>query len=312
MSDQGVPHSNPRKGFLLALASIILLAVSLVSTKYALREINPETLSLVWTTSAAVFAFLFLLLRGFGRELRIPGRLVVPVLVLGLFTGVDIILNFASMRLLDPTFAAFLWCFLPVVSIILSLLFLGEKLSARELPPMAVMLFGAMASTYGQWPIVGRGVILISVAVLFAAAQALIAKVVVPDIHPRVLVFYRNGMAAVGIAAWIVPAGRFDLSLVHLDTWIVVLGGAILGPWAGVMLFFASLRYWELSRFSLVQITQPLFVLHDGRRLFTSNPETSRVDLGLLCSGRRVLVDPTTCEPNPFPNAIKNSRGVSS
>ena len=98
-------------------------------------------------------------------------------------------------------------------------------------------------------------------AVLFAAAQSLIAKVVVPDIHPRVLVFYRNGMAAVGIAAWIVPAGRFDLSLVHLDTWIMVLGGAILGPWAGVMLFFASLRYWELSRSSLVQIAQPLFVL---------------------------------------------------
>ena len=261
MSDQGVPHSNPRKGFLLALASIILLAVSLVSTKYALREINPETLSLVWTTSAAVFAFLFLLLRGFGRELRIPGRLVVPVLVLGLFTGVDIILNFASMRLLDPTFAAFLWCFLPVVSIILSLLFLGEKLSARELPPMAVMLFGAMISTYGQWTIVGKGVILVSVAVLFAAAQALIAKVVVPDIHPRVLIIYRNGLGAVCLAAWVLPIGRFDLSAAPLDTWAVVLGGAILGPWAGGMLFYASFRYWELSRTSMVHMTQSLFVL---------------------------------------------------
>ena len=96
MSDQGVSHSNPRKGFLLALASIILLAVSLVTGRYALREINPETLSLVWATSAAVCAFLFLLLRGFGRELRIPGRLVVPVLVLGLATGGGIIMNFAS------------------------------------------------------------------------------------------------------------------------------------------------------------------------------------------------------------------------
>ena len=96
MSDQGVPHSNPRKGFLLALASTILLSVGLVAIKYSLREINPETLSLVWATSAAVCAFLFLLLRGFGRELRIPGRLVVPVLVLGLATGGGIIMNFAS------------------------------------------------------------------------------------------------------------------------------------------------------------------------------------------------------------------------
>ena len=261
MSDQGVPHSNPRKGFLLALASIILLAVSLVSTKYALREINPETLSLVWTTSAAVFAFLFLLLRGFGRELRIPGRLVVPVLVLGLATGGGIIMNFASLHLLDPTFNAFLWRFWPVVSIILSLLFLGEKLSARELPPMAVMLFGAMISTYGQWTIVGKGVILVSVAVLFAAAQALIAKVLIPDIHPRVLIIYRNGLGAVCLAAWVLPIGRFDLSAAHLDTWVVILVAVILGPWAGIMAFFASLRYWELSRSSLVSMTQPLFVL---------------------------------------------------
>ena len=261
MSDQGVSHSNPRKGFLLALASIILLSFSLVTTKYALREINPETLSLVWTTSAAVCAFLFLLLRGFGRELRIPGRLVVPVLVLGLATGGGMLLFFSGLHLLDPTFNAFLWCFLPVVSIILSLLFLGEKLSARELPPMAVMLFGAMTSTYGQWTIVGKGVILVLLAVLFAAAQALIAKVVVLDIHPRVLIIYRNGLGAVCMAAWVLPRGRFDLSAAHLDTWSVVLVGGILGPWAGMMLFYASLRYWELSRSSLVQMTQPLFVL---------------------------------------------------
>ncbi len=261
MSDQVPPGSNPPRGLILALASIILLSFGFVTGKYGLRELNPETLSLVWTAAAAAYALVFLLWKGGGRELRIPGRLVAPVLVLGLVTGGGIILTFAGLRLLDPTFAAFLWRFLPVVSIILGLLFLGEKLSARELPPVAVMLFGAMASTYGQWTIVGRGVSLISVAVLFAAAQALIAKVVVSNIHPRVLIFYRNGVGAACMAAWVVPTGRLDLSPAHLDTWAVVLGGAILGPWAGVMLFYASLRYWELSRSSLVQMTQPLFVL---------------------------------------------------
>ena len=98
-------------------------------------------------------------------------------------------------------------------------------------------------------------------ALLFAAAQALIAKVVVPDIHPRVLIIYRNGLGAVCLAAWVLPIGRFDLSAAPLDTWVVVLVGVILGPWAGIMAFFASLRYWELSRSSLVQMTQPLFVL---------------------------------------------------
>jgi len=68
------------------------------------------------------------------------------------------ILTWAGLRLLDPTFAAFFWRFLPVVSIILSFLLLGERLSAWEFPPVAVMLFGAMTCTYGHWTIVGRGV----------------------------------------------------------------------------------------------------------------------------------------------------------
>ena len=309
MSDRPLPHSNPPRGFVCALASIILLATGFITGKYALREFNPETLSLVWTTAGAAYALLFLLWRGFGRELLIPRRLVAPILVLGLITGSAMILTWASLRLLDPTFAGFFWRFLPVVSIILSFLLLGERLSAWELPPVAVMLFGAMTCTYGQWTIVGRGVILISVAVLFAAAQALIAKVVVPDIHPRVLVFYRNGMAAVGIAAWIVPAGRFDLSLVHLDTWIVVLGGGhpgAMGRRDAVLRITALLGAFAIQSCA----NHPTALCSaDGRRLFTSNPETARVGRGLLYPGGRVLVDHTTCEPNPFRNAIKNSRG---
>ena len=261
MSDRPLHHSNPSRGFLYALVSIILLSSGFVAGKYALGEFNPETLSLVWATAGAAYALLFLLGRGSAHELLIPRRLVAPVLGLGLVAGSALMLTWAGLRLLDPTFAAFLWRFHPVVSIILSFLLLGERLTAWELPPVAVMLVGVVTCTSGQWTIVGKGVILVSVAVMFGAAQGLIAKVLAPDIHPRVLVFYRNALAAIGIAAWIVPTGRLDLSEVHLETWIVVLGGAALGPFTGIMLFFASLRYWELSRSSVVQITQPLFVL---------------------------------------------------
>ncbi len=261
MNDRRSLDSNPLRGFLYALVSIILLSTGFVSGKYALREFSPETMSLVWTTAGASYSILFLLASGYGRQLRIPRRVIGPLVLLGLATGSAMMLTWAGLRLLDPTFAAFLWRFHPVVAIILGFLLLDERLSAWELAPIGVMLFGAVISTYGQWTIVGRGVALISAAVLLAAVQGLIAKVVVPDVQPRVLVFYRNVLAAIGIAAWIMATGRLDLSGVHLETWIVALVGALLGPWAGIALFFGSLRYWELARSSVVQLMQPLFVL---------------------------------------------------
>jgi len=170
------------------------------------------------------------------------------------------IVSWAGLARLDPSFTAFLWRFQPVLTIALSALFLGERLVNREWLPIAIMISGGALSTMGRWEIVGTGVILTLLACCAGAMQMLIAKIVVTAIHPTVLVFYRVGIATLVIALWTLPTGKVNFD-VQSSYWLVTLLGAFLGPCASYLLTFRSFRYWDLSRYSMILTAQPLFVL---------------------------------------------------
>lgn len=248
------------KGFLYSLAGTFFVSTNFVTAKYALNGFNVETFSLVWTSAAAVYAFVIVLFSGHSRQMAIPSHAVSKTALLGLATGVGMILSWAGLARLDPSFAAFLWRFGPVLIIVLSALLLGEKLLAKELGPIAIMVLGGCLSAIGRWDIVGTGIILTLFACCAFAVQMLMAKMVVANIHPNVLVFYRVGIGALIIALWTFVTGKVDFN-VAASYWLVTFLGAFLGPCLSFLLTFRSYRHWDLSRSTIVRTAEPLFVL---------------------------------------------------
>jgi len=197
MNSDGQMHHNNVKGFLYALLGAALVSTNYVTAKYGLKGFNPETFSLVWTAAASVYTFIIVLATGHIKRLIIPAHAVRTIMLLGLATGVGMILAWSGLALLDPAFASFIWRFAPVLTIMLSAVYLGERLQLRELIPVAVMVIGGGLSTFGRWHIVGTGVILTLLAACAVSVQMLIAKMKVGEIHPNVLVFYRVSIASV-------------------------------------------------------------------------------------------------------------------
>lgn len=258
---------NPRKGFAYALVGTILLSTYFVTGKYALASppgkpggFNVPTFCLLWTASGAVFAFLIVLLRGRFGGIRVERRSRLTVGALGLVTGVSIVVFYSGLRLLDPSFSAFLARSLPVMVILLGVLFLKERLRAVELLPMGFMVLGGVVSVFGRWHAVGLGVTLVLVGYLGFAVHRLLAKVEARRVCVEVLVLYRTGLAAVVIAVWAFVGGKLDF---HVDAryWYVLFLGALLSPCLGNMVSFKSYQYWSLSRAALVLMIQPLLVL---------------------------------------------------
>jgi len=136
--------SDPAKGFIYALAGSVIVSTNYVTAKYGLRGFNPETFSLVWTTAAAIYSLAIVGTAGQWRQLPRFTCGVGKIGLLGLTTGAGMILTWSGLALLEPSFAAFLWRFLPVLTILLGAIFLGEKLLARELVIVGIMLFGAV------------------------------------------------------------------------------------------------------------------------------------------------------------------------
>jgi len=255
-----IMHRDNTRGFLYALGGTLLVSTNYITAKYGLMGFNPETFSFVWTLAASVYSFIILIISGHVNDLAIPAQNVRSIAVLGLATGVGMILAWSGLSLLDPSFASFLWRFSPVLIIILSIFVLGERLRWVEAVPIAIMVLGGAMTTLGRWHIVGAGVVLTLLGCIAVAVQMLVVKMNVGDIHPNVLVFYRVALAALVIGLWGLVNGKlyFEVETSHL---LVTLTGAFLGPSASFLLTFRSYRYWELSRSSIVLTGQPLLVL---------------------------------------------------
>ncbi|UCF71099.1 MAG: DMT family transporter [candidate division WOR-3 bacterium] len=248
------------KGFLYALGGTLLVSTNYITAKYALKGFNPETFSLIWTSAAGVYAFIFLAMSGRVKEILIPRSAALGIMTLGLATGAGMILGWSGLSLIDPAFASFLWRFSPVLIILLSVCVLGERLRTVEILAIAVMVLGGALTTLGRWHIVGTGVVLTLSGCVAVAVQMLVVKMNVGKIHPNILVFYRVFLAAIVIGIWTVARGKFavQISASHLA---VTLLGAFLGPCASFLLTFRSYRYWPLSRSTILLTAQPLIVL---------------------------------------------------
>ena len=253
-------RSDPLKGFFYALAGSVLVSTNWVTAKYGLRGFNPETFSLVWTSAAAVYSLIIVLATGHRRQIALPAHVIRKVALMGLATGVGMILVWSGLARLDPSFQAFLWRFQPVLTIVLSALFLGERLTVKELVPVAAMVLGGFVGAIGRWQIVGSGMLLTIFACFAFAVQMLIAKKMVAEIHPNALVFYRVGIGVLIIALWTLLTGKGNFG-VGASYWLVTLLGAFLGPCASFLLTFRSYRYWDLSRSAVVKTVEPLLVL---------------------------------------------------
>ncbi len=261
MSSTEGSQGKPLRGFLLSLGGTIAVSTNFVTAKYGLIGFGSKSFSLIWTTAAAMYAILVLFIFDNHRSLLLPSRAVaVRVTILGLVTGAGMLLSWAGLAQLNPSFSSFLWRSSPILTILLSGLLLGESLSTKELLGAALIAGGSLLSAVGQWDVVGQGMILTLLASLSGAVQRVLAKTMADDVHPDALTFYRVGIGALSIGVWTLLTRGVDLQ-VEARYWSATLIGAFLGPSLSFMLTYRAYRHWDLSKATLVLMLQPVFVL---------------------------------------------------
>lgn len=248
------------KGLFFSLVGTFLVSTNFVTAKYALSGFNPLTFSLVWCSAATFYTMTIIYLTKQNHTLIVPQSSLFPLLLMGLLTGVGMLVGWQGLAILDPTFVAFLKRFEPVLVILLSLFYLKERLFVGEIVSIILIALGGVWSAFGRWEVIGEGVILIILASIATALQLFIAKTNIQNVSPLILVFYRISIATSAIALWTIFSGGINFN-VESRYWGVTLLGAFLGPCLSFLCTFNSYRYWELSRSTIVLMLQPLFAL---------------------------------------------------
>jgi drug/metabolite transporter (DMT)-like permease len=251
------------RGFLLASTGTVLIATNYISVKYALSGMNAETFAWLWTLSAAVYAFIYIQLTGQGPSLNIGRDQVRIMAAIGVLNGLNAYLTWKGLSYIAPALSSFIWRFLPVFSILLGVIFLKESFLPAELLPMGLMILGTFTTVATRWESVSTGVLFSFSGCVVSSLQLLLVKIAVRKVKPGVVVFYRNLLGSLVVAAIMLLTHQ-----ANLNARLPFLAVAVLGPLHGevisFILTFKSYTYWSLSYSSLVRTLDPLLVLPLG------------------------------------------------
>src|SRR3990172_1129953 len=128
---------------LCALAAIVLWGISFVATKAALVEISPVTLIFTRFGLGAALLVLILMLRG---EALAPPRGSLASLALLGFVGVFVhqMLQAYGLTMTSAMNTGWLIGLIPILSAVLSAIFLGERMGTGKLTGLGVGFAGAV------------------------------------------------------------------------------------------------------------------------------------------------------------------------
>src|SRR3989339_1320476 len=191
------------KGMIYSFLGTLLLSTNLITAKYVMQGFSVPVFTTLWTLSAAIHCFWLLAVLKMLRRIPLKSRsLLVSVISIGVTTGVAMTLTWEGLSRLDPLFTSFLWRFAPVFMIILGVVFLKEKLTLSETMCFLVMVVGGMVIAMGRWKMNSTGIVLTLLACIVSSVSMLLAKRVVHEVPPLVLVLYRAVIALPVVMIW--------------------------------------------------------------------------------------------------------------
>jgi drug/metabolite transporter (DMT)-like permease len=249
-----------------ALMAISFWGVSFVSTKAVLGKIDPYSLLVIRFGIGALFLLLLLLLQR--HRLQISIKYVPHILVLGII-GVFVhqVLQATALLTINASAAGWLISFSPIFTVILSMLFLHEKMSLTKAVGMVMAITGVLiiSSTRSGQSFqfaMNIGFLLMILSTLNWAVYSVLLKSLKIPYPPLVVTFYMCLLGLILTTPFIIRnRGWENLSLLNYAEWAHLL-------FLGV--FVSGIAYWywgkalevlEASKVSMFLYLEPIATL---------------------------------------------------
>jgi drug/metabolite transporter (DMT)-like permease len=249
-----------------ALMSISFWGVSFVSTKAVLGKLDPYSLLVIRFGIGALFLFVLLLLQRY--RLQISIKFVPHLMILGIL-GVFVhqVLQATALLTINASAAGWLISFSPVFTVILSILFLQEKMSIKKAVGMVLAIIGVLiiSSTRSGQSFqfaMNIGFLLMILSTLNWAIYSVLLKSLKIPYPPLVVTFYMCLSGLILTTPFIIRnKGWENLSLLNHSEWAHLL-------FLGV--FVSGIAYWywgkalevlEASKVSMFLYLEPIATL---------------------------------------------------
>jgi drug/metabolite transporter (DMT)-like permease len=251
---------------LYALISISFWGVSFVSTKALLVTLDPFSIIVFRFGIGALFLLSIILLQR--NRLVVSFKYIPHLIVLGVF-GVFVhqVLQATALLAINASSAGWIISFSPIFTVILSMLFLHEKMNIKKAVGMILAIFGVLlVTTSGSGQSfeiqINIGFILMLISTLNWAVYSVLLKRLKIPYPPLVVTFYMSIIGLVLTTPFLIRNKGWEaLSLLNYTEWAHLL-------FLGV--FVSGIAYWywgkalevlEASKVSMFLYLEPITTL---------------------------------------------------
>lgn len=244
--------SDLKKGHAFNLLSVLMVTLGPLFSKFGLLDLPPAKAALINALTIILASFVF----GIITKKHVTFYFEKSMLLLGLFNSLGVIFMFLSMNLLSPVEIGFIGRFYTVFAVLLSVFFLKEKLSKRELifiivAILGVFLFVDKGGNFGEHLLGSAFAVLYTF--FFALTNVFIKKTMSPTKSSNSILFTNNCITFLIVIVYAFFSGEMvDGSYELRGVGFIILSSLFAG-FGGTILLYEALKY---LRFSIANVTR--------------------------------------------------------
>lgn len=278
------------QGDLFAFLCALVVGVSITPAKIAIDVVAPATLTFYLFLFAFIYSLLFLLSPTQRRIIfSIKRDQMILIMQLAVLFSAAIFLSWTALQYLEPATQSFLSRIKLLLTVLVAVLVLKERLLPLEITGGIVALGGLAILKFGTGADISKGATLMFLsAALFAVAENML-KAKIRDISAPKFLFFRNLLMIPCFALIAIVRGQsFTIPDWTTAGWIALT--SLLAPFMGRWLYILAIRRNSLSRTVLINQAQPLFAALTGYLIIRSIPTLIEwIGGGLILIGALII-----------------------
>lgn len=290
---------NTRKGILLNVLSITVMAFAPVINKFAISGGH------ISVAKAACLNIFYSLLLGwlFARIRKQKLRFVRnrAMWVVGITNAAGLILMYTALDMLSPVTLGFLGRFYMVFTILLSVVVLKERITSREWGLIALALVGMFlfqaqgGLQVGSW--IGVGIAL--AYTFFFSLTNLTVKLVVHDVDANSILFSNNVITIGFVLLYALWVGEGNLQQIDWTGTGMIFLSAFCANFLGMLLYYEGLKHIEFTKANIIRSSGVLLAAAVAYPFFPIQLTVMNVAGAILLLGSVLLLNQPSKKQNP-------------
>lgn len=287
--------STKTTGYLFAVAATLACSSTFIFSKAALNEVEFQLFGIVWYCAAFLMNLTYFQFKRTQDSVKSqPFRSIWKILlIIGIAETLSASLQYLSIAKVDnPALVSFVSNLGPVFVTLMGILFLKEKFTVFEVVGLILAFAGIFTVSYNNSfkleSFLVSGIEFIILSSVFNATRTILVKLNVQKISPNIFTINRTSFLLVFFIIYALFTEHSWKLPIH--TILIIILGAIIGPFLGTMCMYHALKRIEASRVSILLSLQSIIVLIATFFVFNKLPMIHQIIGGVIAIIGVILV----------------------